>query len=211
MKYFVFFFPNAKFTILGDINQTIAKQEDLTLYEQIQKILKKRTSSLITLDKSFRCTNEILNYSLNFIEHSSKIVSYNRKGDNISVVSVDRYEVLVDEIIGELEICREKGFKTIGLICKTQKNCVRLFQFLKDEINVQLINNESAVELQGIFILPVYMSKGLEFDAVLLCDANLQNYSDEEDKNILYVACTRALHRLSLFSEGPISLWLTEI
>ena len=46
------------------------------------------------------------------------------------------------------------------------------------------------------------MSKGLEFDAVIICDADSQTYHDKEDKNLLYVACTRALHRLSLFGIG---------
>ena len=64
-------FSNAKFTILGDMKQTLAKKEDISFYEQIQKILNKKKSSLIMLDKSFRCTNEILNFSLKFIEKKS--------------------------------------------------------------------------------------------------------------------------------------------
>lgn len=75
-------FSNAKFTILGDMKQTLAKKEDISFYEQIQKILNKKKSSLIMLDKSFRCTNEILNFSLKFIEKSSQIKSFNRNGDS---------------------------------------------------------------------------------------------------------------------------------
>lgn len=56
-------FPKAKFTILGDINQTLEKREDLSLYRQIRKTLHKKKSSLVTMEKSFRCTNEILNYA----------------------------------------------------------------------------------------------------------------------------------------------------
>lgn len=78
-------FSNAKFTILGDMKQTLAKKEDISFYEQIQKILNKKKSSLIMLDKSFRCTNEILNFSLKFIEQSSQIKSFNRNGDSPKV------------------------------------------------------------------------------------------------------------------------------
>jgi len=78
---FKILFLNSKFTILGDMNQTLEKQEDLSLYEQISEILNKNKSSRITMDKSFRCTNEILNYSLKFIEKSPEIKSFNRKGD----------------------------------------------------------------------------------------------------------------------------------
>ena len=80
-----------------------------------------------------------------------------------------------------------------------------MFNKLKHKLDIQIIKNGSAAELQGVFIIPVYMSKGLEFDAVLICDADNQNYYDDDDKNLLYVACTRALHRLSLFSKKEVS------
>lgn len=198
-------FSNAKFTILGDMKQTLAKKEDISFYEQIQKILNKKKSSLIMLDKSFRCTNEILNFSLKFIEKSSLIKSFNRNGDSPKVYIADNSEIFIDEIVKEINLCQEKGFQSICLICKTEKNSIYLFNKIKHKLDIQLIKNGSVSDLQGVFILPVYMSKGLEFDAVLICDADSQNYHDEDDKNLLYVACTRALHKLSLFCENEVS------
>ena len=198
-------FSNAKFTILGDMKQTLAKKEDISFYEQIQKILNKKKSSLIMLDKSFRCTNEILNFSLKFIEQSSQIKSFNRNGDSPKVYIADNSEIFIDEIVKEIKLCQEKGFQSICLICKTEKNSTYLFNKIKHKLDIQLIKNGSASDLQGVFILPVYMSKGLEFDTVLICDADSQNYYDEDDKNLLYVACTRALHKLSLFCENEVS------
>ena len=198
-------FSNAKFTILGDMKQTLAKKEDISFYEQIQKILNKKKSSLIMLDKSFRCTNEILNFSLKFIEKSSQIKSFNRNGDSPKVYIADNSEIFIDEIVKEINLCQEKGFQSICLICKTEKNSIYLFNKIKHKLDIQLIKNGSVSDLQGVFILPVYMSKGLEFDAVLICDADSQNYHDEDDKNLLYVACTRALHKLSLFCENEAS------
>ena len=202
---FNFLFSNAKFTILGDMKQTLAKKEDISFYEQIQKILNKKKSSLIMLDKSFRCTNEILNFSLKFIEQSSQIKSFNRNGDSPKVYIADNSEIFIDEIVKEIKLCQEKGFQSICLICKTEKNSTYLFNKIKHKLDIQLIKNGSVSDLQGVFILPVYMSKGLEFDAVLICDADSQNYHDEDDKNLLYVACTRALHKLSLFCENEVS------
>ena len=198
-------FSNAKFTILGDMKQTLAKKEDISFYEQIQKILNKKKSSLIMLDKSFRCTNEILNFSLKFIEKSSQIKSFNRNGDSPKVYIADNSEIFIDEIVKEINLCQEKGFQSICLICKTEKNSIYLFNKIKHKLDIQLIKNGSVSDLQGVFILPVYMSKGFEFDAVLICDADSQNYHDEDDKNLLYVACTRALHKLSLFCENEVS------
>lgn len=198
-------FSNAKFTILGDMKQTLAKKEDISFYEQIQKILNKKKSSLIMLDKSFRCTNEILNFSLKFIEQSSQIKSFNRNGDSPKVYIADNSEIFIDEIVKEIKLCQEKGFQSICLICKTEKNSTYLFNKIQHKLDIQLIKNGSVSDLQGVFILPVYMSKGLEFDTVLICDADSQNYHDEDDKNLLYVACTRALHKLSLFCENEVS------
>lgn len=202
---FNFLFSNAKFTILGDMKQTLAKKEDISFYEQIQKILNKKKSSLIMLDKSFRCTNEILNFSLKFIEQSSQIKSFNRNGDSPKVYIADNSEIFIDELVKEIKLCQEKGFQSICLICKTEKNSTYLFNKIKHKLDIQLIKNGSVSDLQGVFILPVYMSKGLEFDTVLICDADSQNYHDEDDKNLLYVACTRALHKLSLFCENEVS------
>jgi len=202
---FKLLFLNSKFTILGDMNQTLEKQEDLSLYEQISKTLNIKKSSLITMDKSFRCTNEILNFSLKFIDQSPQIKSFNRNGDEpITSVATDRLS-LNEMIIAEVKSCKENGYQSIGLICKTEKNALSLFESLKNSIDVQLIKSESVSDLHGAFIIPVYMSKGLEFDAVLICDTERTNYNSEDDKKLLYIACTRALHRLNLFCVGEVS------
>lgn len=198
-------FPNAKFTVLGDINQTLAKREDMSLYETIRNILDKKNASVITLNKSFRCTNEILEFGLQFVEHRPEIHSFNRAGDRPEVIVADTQEKLVNEIVREVNVCREKGFQTICLICKTEKNAEKLYEQLNDKMELQLITDKNVERLEGIFIMPVYMSKGLEFDAVVLCDVDAQNYYEEDDRKLLYVECTRALHRLSLMCEGELS------
>ena len=198
-------FPGAKFTVLGDINQTLEKQEDISLYEQIRKILDKKKSSFITMNKSFRCTNEILLYGSKFLEKNLNIESFNRKGEEPKVYIKESRKALKEEIVSEVKRCMERGYQSIGLICKTQKNAQTIFAELKDEVEVSLIKSESAEVMQGAFVIPVYMSKGLEFDAVLICDTDDENYKSEDDKKLLYVACTRALHRLNLFGEGEVS------
>ena len=56
--------------------------------------------------------------------------------------------------------------------------------------------------------MPVCLAKGLEFDAVMVCDGDAENYYSPDDKNLLYVECTRALHRLSLMFEGEGSCFI---
>ena len=199
-------FPKAKCTILGDINQTLEKRADISLYEQIAAIFKRKRSSLVTMDKSFRCTGEILAYSARFLPQDSGIKSFNREGDAPAAYCAANAAALDDMIVAETELCKEQGYRSIGLICKSERQARLLFERLKTRIGgITLIKNGSMADLSGVFIIPVYMSKGLEFDAVLICDADSESYNSEDDKKLLYIACTRALHRLNLFCEGDKS------
>lgn len=195
-------FKQVKFTVLGDINQTISKQENILFYQQVQKCLKKEKSTLIQLNKSFRCTNEILQFSLQFLNTKPEIQSFNRNGDAVTVMALENKEEYLDKIIRKIVEYKEKGFESICLICKTREACKHLFLKLKSKIEVQFITDDRVKSLQRTLILPSYLAKGLEFDAVIICDANTQNYSKEGDKNLLYMECTRALHSLSLFCIG---------
>lgn len=198
-------FPRSRFTVLGDINQTIGKQEDLSLYDQFGKILSRQRSMLITMDKSFRCTTQILEYSTRFLPGGSEIKSFSRNGDVPQAYASDSLNALDDSIINEIMYCRKMNYKSAALICKTEKDAVSSYERLKDKINIRLIESEGRANLEGTLIMPIYLSKGLEFDAVLICDADSKHYNTEDDKKLLYIASTRALHRLNLFYTGEIS------
>lgn len=198
-------FPKSRYTVLGDINQTIGKQEDLSLYAQISQILDKKKSVLVTLDKSFRCTKEILTYSTKFLDRGFTFKSFSRKGDPPEVFTAQTQSALENLLITECTICKEKNYQSIGLICKTEQDAIALYERLKGKIGIKLITSDVGIDLNGVFIMPVYMSKGLEFDAVLICNADKDHFNSEDDKNLLYIACTRALHRLNLFYSGEIS------
>ncbi|MDQ7094660.1 3'-5' exonuclease [Desulfosporosinus sp. PR] len=198
-------FPKARYTILGDVRQTIGKLEDLSLYDQVSRILDKKKSALVTLDKSFRCTQEILEYSAQFLEPDFKLNSFSRKGDAPALLTAPSRSALDQLMIKEIKTCREKAYQSIGLICKTEQDVLALYDRLKDKLPVQVITSDLEVDLTGVFIIPVYLSKGLEFDAVLICDVDKEHFNSEDDKNLLYIACTRALHRLRLFYSGDVS------
>lgn len=54
------------------------------------------------------------------------------------------------------------------------------------------------------------MAKGLEFDEVLVPGANRDRYNKEHDRNVLYVAFTRAMHRLTVTYSGEPSQFLPD-
>lgn len=198
-------FAKARYTVLGDINQTIEKKESLTLYDELQDILQKEKSTLITMSKSFRCTDAIIKYSSKFVQPHIDIKSFSRNGDYPKVHYAENFIQLDELLINEVVLCKEKGYQSIGLICKSQKDANALYCRLSEKLDIQLINSDSMTDIKGIFIIPVYLAKGLEFDAVLICDADNEHYVTEDDKKLFYIACTRALHRLNLFYTVEIS------
>lgn len=202
-------FPWADFTVLGDVNQTIGKREDLSLYEEIGIILGRPKKALITMDKSFRCTGEILRYSEKFLSNNFKIDFFGRSGDEPEIHAGDTMDSYDDEIVNEILCSREKLYQSVALICKTERDAISLYNRLKEKIDIKLIGGEGKADISGAFIIPIYLSKGLEFDSVLICDADNEHYYTEEDKVLLYIASTRALHRLNLFYTGEMSRFLS--
>jgi len=201
-------FPKAKLTVLGDINQTLEKSEDMSLYNQISQIFNKKLSNLVVMDKSFRCTSEILDFSSQFLERKTKIESFNRNGQKPEIFVLDSEIAYAQTIIDKVTKCQKHGYESIGLICKTKNNAKTLYKLLKNKLDIQLITGLNGEDIRGTFIIPVYMSKGLEFDAVLICDADEQTYCHESDKNLLYIATTRALHQLDVFCLGELSSFI---
>lgn len=198
-------FSKARYTILGDINQTIEKQEDISFYKDIQKILQKEKSTIISMNKSFRCTNEIISFSSQFIDGDYIIESFNRKGEVPKVLGIENEDILENTIVDEVMEYKSQGYNSIGILCKSGKGAKFLYERLNNKIELKLIDENSQDGIDGVFVIPIYMAKGLEFDAVILSGVDDKNYRTEDDKKLLYVGSTRALHRLSIFYTGTKS------
>ncbi len=195
-------FPSAQFTILGDINQTIEKHEKLNFYDGVKDILSKNKATLVSMDKSFRCAHEILQFSAQFVD--TKIQSYSRHCVVPQIIKRSNASDL-DGLLDEIKFCKENGYSSIGILCKTEKASHKLYEKLHSKIDVQLIQSQTSSDLTGTFILPIYLSKGLEFDAAIIWDVDAVNYTTLEDRQLLYIASTRALHRLNLYYHGKVS------
>lgn len=214
-------FPNARYTVLGDIYQTIEKPEELAFFDSISKILDKKKSALVTMNKSFRCTSEILSFSKRFLRQNSEMESFSRSGEAPEIYEAQTQEALDERIREEIRFCQDQQYQSIGLLCKTEADARLLYQRLKHspdhqaqlpgrrqqglQSELRFIGSDTITDIRGVFVLPLYMAKGLEFDAVLLCDVDKDHYVSEDDRKLLYIGCTRALHRLSLFYTGEKS------
>ena len=191
-------FPRAHFTVLGDVNQALDRKVDRTLYEKISAILNRKSAQLVELNKSFRCTREILSFSLQFLDDPGDIQSFNRSGDAPGEHAAPTIMEMVRMIEAEVALCRDRGLKSIALIAKTARDARLWHKRLPRALNAGLIDSETAGETTGAFVIPLHLSKGLEFDAVLVLDAD--RFLEDGGKRLLYVACTRALHRLNLYT-----------
>ena len=98
----------------------------------------------------------------------------------------------------------------LGIILKTDQEVQSLFEVLSREYDVGLLTSQSDRFTNGISIVSIGMAKGLEFDEVLIPAANTENYHTDFDRSLLYIACTRAMHRLTLTYSGTLTRLIGE-
>ena len=196
VQYFVFsLLFNCDKTILGDCQQAVTPYSSSV--ECIAKVFSDTES--IYLRRSYRSTFEIIQFAQTIIKDNN-IIPYERHGADVKIYKAtsdnNQIECLLS-IINDYQ--SEKSVKSIGIICKTQHQAKSLHSKLALFNNkIYLLNEESRSFIYGIVVSSVHMSKGLEFDAVIVPDASYENYYDEIDRNLLYIACTRAMHFLRL-------------
>lgn len=187
-------FPKARFTVVGDVCQTLERKADQSLYGEISDILSRKNPVLLELTKSFRCTKEILDFSVRLMPEAYAD-SLNRRGDDPQVLPSSR-------IGREIDDCLAKGYESIALITKTMADAEAWKEKLSFLPSLPIMGRSTRAE--KVFLCPLPLAKGLEFDAVLILDCDEKHYGRDEDRNLLYVACTRALHRLAVFADGPV-------
>lgn len=144
------------------------------------------------MSKSFRSTNEIIEFSSKFIDESVKIESFSRSGTPPEIVYKDNSGDLDEKLIEIIEDYREEGYQSIAVLCQSLKEAKELYGRIRDNIDIQIIDDTHEYII-GTFIIPVYMAKGLKFDGVIVYNV---------DKSLFYIASTRALHRLTLMHQG---------
>jgi DNA helicase-2/ATP-dependent DNA helicase PcrA len=110
----------------------------------------------------------------------------------------------------------QSGLGSIAVICKTARESWAAFDSLKStpELRgrgIHLVKPGENRFRRSILIIPSYLAKGLEFEAVVIFDASLERYGVEADRRVLYTACTRALHRLHVHYAGPPSPFLGDV
>lgn len=188
-------------TILGDFGQFINPNHVHTLGD-LQALYS--GAELIELNKSYRSTYEIIEFARR-IQDVSTIEAVERHGDAPKLISCEDLEDEFNQIKKKLDAFAIGSYATLGIIMKTYSAVRAIYNVLCKSYDVHLISPESTAFVNGISIASIQMSKGLEFDEVFIPSVNCETYSDEYDRSLLYIACTRAMHRLTLSYTGELT------
>jgi len=183
-----------KKTILGDINQSV-NPFAFSSAEVIKNVFPQ--ADIVSIYKSYRSTTEI-NELAQHISYNPNLIAIERHGKIPVIKCFTNDEEQLKEIEYILENFKQSSYQTLGIICKTQKQAAVLNAALSSRFRTCLLTDESLYFSGGITISTAHMAKGLEFDEVIIPFASADNYNSNIDRRMLYIACTRAMHQLTL-------------
>lgn len=189
-------FPNSKMTLLGDINQGIYMHS----HEEVAMAangLEEEDKEMIVLTRSYRSTRPIVEFTKTLLNDGYHIEAFNRDGDEPTLTIVEK-EQLIPSIIERVKELNRNGHETIAIICKTAKESTEVYEKISGDLPVRLMEKGTVTFETGVLVIPSYLAKGIEFDAVII--HNTSAYGKDSERRLFYTACTRAMHELHLYS-----------
>ena len=210
-KILVHLFPNSTWTVVGDPAQAVHPFLRTASFQDMSEIIGSTKSIAFRLTRSYRSTQQIQAFCQALLSNQMVVESVNRPGPLPSVTHIEKPQALIPALVQSIEEIIKEGWHSIAIICKNTYQSTKIFSDLKAYINLNLVIDEEDAFHQGIVVIPSYLAKGLEFDAVLVINADAINYRREEERHILYTICTRTLHHLSLFYLGTPSPFISRM
>ena len=181
-------------TILGDRKQTMGEKQ-INVMKFLPEIYGKEMF-YIDMKKSYRSTCEIMDFAEQILNKDSDTEYVDRHGERPHIAQVKSEEQMAECMTEDLRA--GKVYRTQGVLCLTQEEADRFYRMLeKAGIEADLLTKDSMKFHTGISVMPFYLAKGLEFDAVYV--PNVQQYQSPLEKQALYINVTRALHQLKLY------------
>ena len=195
-------FNSASFTILGDVNQTINPFYKYNNLNDINSIFNNK-GKYIELTKTYRSSQEIIEFSNNILGIDNACSVRHSNSIPVEFREVDKNEIR-KILVENVHKMQEQNMKRIAIITKSNEEVINLYNELKKDLTkLKMINNSKDFKIGNLVILPSYISKGLEFDGVIIY-TDKENEYQEKDKYLFYVVCTRAQHALSIYNQKNI-------
>lgn len=193
------------FTILGDLSQGIHAYRGIHAWEEMSSLFDEENRAYFALTRSYRSTMEIIEFANGILERGVAsdllAVPVFRSGDAVRLIPYSGANNREEDLRRALRHLISKGnYRTVSILTRTLREAEELHGLLSEEWpELHLIDGSKQTYQGGLSVLPVYLSKGLEFDAVIVADADRDHYAEKAwDAKIMYVGCTRALHELWL-------------
>ncbi len=205
-------------TILGDIAQGVHYYRGIENWKRFIDVEFNNVKTVYTtLNKTYRTTKEIMDiansvinklpeYEKEYIVLGEPVI--NRK-NSINIEKVKDEKSLANSINIRIGEHLKQGYKSIAIIGKDMHECEKIEKELgKLRNDVKLIKGKDSEYNSGISIVPSYLAKGLEFDCVIISNANNSKYTNSTlDIKLLYVTITRAMSKLDiLYTENLTNL-----
>lgn len=207
------------FTILGDLSQGIHSYRSIKNWDVVlNKIFESKDSQYLTLEQSYRTTIEIMDLANEII----KLIPYEglvlakpvvRHGEKPVITKLKSKKEIIKETEKKILELKDEGYKSVALIGKTLEECKTLHKELtkNKELSIKLLEGKEEQYDNPIVVVPSYLSKGLEFDAVIIINIDEIYNQEEIDIKLLYVAMTRAQHRLYIYYKDGMGNLLDNI
>jgi len=202
------YFAQASVTMLGDLDQSITPYLSLCGYENLSALFPADQTLLLRFTTSYRSTAEIIAFAGQILGRVGEVDSVGRHGTAPAVVRLPDEAAVIRAIAEDVRALTARDYASIGILTETKAEARTLHHALKDAVAVHAIFGGEEEFPRGAVVLPAYLAKGLEFDAVILANAGGGHYSDESERLLLYTACTRALHELKVYCVGEPSPFL---
>lgn len=199
------------FTIMGDVAQNIYFDYGLTDWEELRSLMLTRDHDYFgLLRKSYRNTVEISNFATDILHHGNfpvyPVEPIIRHGNEVRVTGCENEEQLIEEAANTILQWQKNEYETAAVICRDEEEVYRISEQLGKRVKIREFNAETEEFGSGVMVLPIEYAKGLEFDVVLLFNANDKSYPAEDGfARLLYVAATRALHELTVLYTGKVT------
>jgi DNA helicase-2/ATP-dependent DNA helicase PcrA len=196
--------PDTYFTIMGDVSQNINYDTGLNDWRGLRQLfLTGPKDKFLLLEKSYRNTIEISEYAGKILEQASfgryKVTPVIRHGLPVGEEHFFSDLEMAERIAQVIDAIRQKGYSTTAVICRDDKEAAYVRKILSGY--TPLADGEKSNFSAGTMVLSVRLVKGLEFDTVVLWNPDMKKGAGSpETAKPLYVAATRALHELYVFT-----------
>ncbi|GAK30913.1 possible DNA helicase [Weissella oryzae SG25] len=197
-------FPTAKFTLLGDSEQALFREieQPQALLTKYSRAFAAKNPAMVVLNKAYRSTQEIMAFAKALLPDGQQITAFTRSGKQPSILvtnHVNQASVLESAIDSAMN-----DWGTVAILTKTQAQANQVATLLADsKLDYQLLSADDRTRTAPVLIMPIYLAKGLEFDAVIGFDVSQANYPNQIANGLLYTLASRAMHELVLLSVGP--------